>query len=75
LEASIILNVVDVQKYYSLGAILLASHMRRRQEHHKGFHPPLRDDITIPIKYPSQKATNIVIAVAVVVAALVTLVP
>jgi hypothetical protein len=33
------------------------------------------DDITLPIKHPSQKAANIVIAVAVVVATIVTSIP
>jgi hypothetical protein len=59
LEASSILNIVDVQKCYSLVAILLASCIRRQREHHKGVHPPLRDEITLPLKYPSQKPTNI----------------
>jgi hypothetical protein len=59
LEASSILNIVDVQKYYSLAAILLASCIRRWREHHEGVHPPLHDSITLPIKYPSQKAANI----------------
>ncbi len=36
LEASCILNMVDVQKYYSLAAILLASCIRRWREHHEG---------------------------------------
>ncbi len=75
LEASSILNIVDVQKYYGLAAIFLTSCIQWRQEHHKGVHPPFCGNITLLIKYPSQKAANIVVAIAVIVAAVVTPVP